>query len=197
MERIERLEQAVADLYAAHHPKRADWADWLAENHVFIVADNASRLAKRYRANEELARAAALLHDIADTKMSRFADGHRDVSKAIARELMQKNGFTKDEISLTVDDAINLHGCYNGAVPESIEGKILSTADSEAHLLTDFYVFAAWSFGRAGKSLDDVKRYVLQKIERDFFVKIQFDEERERCQAVYAHIKRLFSIGRV
>ena len=65
MTRIQKLEHAVTDLYAAHNPERTDWADWLGENHVLLVADNAAGLAQRFGASQELARAGALLHDIA------------------------------------------------------------------------------------------------------------------------------------
>lgn len=193
MTRIEVLEQSVRDLYAAHDPERADWADWLADNHVFLVANNASKLAQRVGANEELARAAALLHDIADAKMSRFADGHEETSLSIARELMQQAGFSEDEIKLTVDDAIRLHSCHDGRVPTSLEGSVLATVDSQAHLLSDFYVFAAWAFGKEGKSLAEAKAYVLKKIDRDFYDKIRFDDVRNECQSAYDNLKALFS----
>ncbi len=193
MTRIQSLEQSVTDLYAAHDPQRADWADWLGENHVFLVADNATELALRYGANEELARAGALLHDIADTKMSRFAPEHEETSLAMARELMQQAGFSEDEIRLTVDDAIRFHSCYDGNVPESVEGKVLATADSKAHLLSDFYAFAVWTFGKEGKSLEEAKKYVLKKIDRDFHDKIQFDEVRQECLVAYGGLKELFS----
>ena len=197
MTRIQKLEQAVSDLYAAHNPERADWADWLGEHHVFLVADYATELARKYGANEELSRAAALLHDIADTRMSRFASEHEDTSLAMALELMQQAGFSKAEIQLTVDDAIRLHSCHDGHVPKSIEGKVLATADSKAHLLSDFYLFATWSFGREGKTLEEVKQYTLKKIERDFHDKIQFDEVRQECQAAYDNLKALYPHRRV
>lgn len=193
MTRIQNLEQSVGDLYAAHNPGRADWADWLGENHVFLVADYATELAGRFGANGELARAGALLHDIADTKMSRFADSHEETSLAMARGLMQQAGFNQDEIRLTVDDAIRFHGCRDGHVPESIEGKVLATADSKAHLLSDFYLFAAWAMGKENKSLKEVKEYVLKKIDRDFHNKILFDEVREECSIAYDGLKTLFS----
>ncbi len=94
MTRIQDLEQLVTTLYNKHDPARADWADWLGENHVLLVADYASELAKRFGANEELARAGALLYDIADTKMSRFAANHEGTSLTMARELMQQAGFS-------------------------------------------------------------------------------------------------------
>ena len=173
--------------------ERTDWCDWLGENHVFLVADNAIVLARRFDANEELTRAAALLHDIADTQMSRFADNHEETSLEMARKLMQQAGFNEEEMRLTVDDAIRFHSCHDGQVPTSIEGKVLATADSKAHLLTDFYLFATWSFGREEKNLEEAKRYVLKKIDRDFRDKIQFDEVREECQHAYDAVKELFS----
>ncbi|MGI0134907.1 MAG: HD domain-containing protein [Candidatus Micrarchaeaceae archaeon] len=193
MSRIHSLERTVQNLYAAKNPNRADWADWLGEHHVFIVAEYASDLAKRYGANEELARAGALLHDIADTTMSRFAPEHEAASLAIARELMQQAGFSEKEIRLAVDDAIRLHSCHDGKVPESLEGKVLASADAKTHLLSDFYLFATWSFGKEGKSLENAKEYTLKKIDRDFHHKILFDDARQECLVAYNELQSLFA----
>ena len=191
MARIDTLEESVHKLYAAKNPARADWCDWLGEHHVFVVADNATILAERFGANKELARAAALLHDIADASMSRFANNHEEESLRIARDLMQKAGSSKEEINVTVDDAIRLHSCHDGKAPESIEGKILATADSQAHLQTDFYVFATWAMGKE-KSLADLKHWVLKKIDRDFNNKILFDEIKNECEKDYLQLNNLF-----
>ncbi|NTU46102.1 HD domain-containing protein [Candidatus Roizmanbacteria bacterium] len=192
MDRLNKLEEKVRALYKENNPKRADWADWLADHHVFVVADNASKLAKKYGANEELARVAALLHDIADTKTQRSDEKHEELSLQMARELMKEAGYNDDEIKLVVDDAIRYHSCYEGEHPESIEGKILSTADSLAHLKTDFYVFATWAFAR-DMSLDEIKEWILKKIDRDLNNKIFFDEVREEVSPDYERIKELFS----
>ncbi len=192
MTKLDKLEEAVKKLYAAKKPERAEWADWMANNHVFLVADRATDLANRFEANADLARAAALLHDIADCKMSRMDPGHENESLKMARELMIQSGCTEEEISLVVDDAIRYHSCYDGKSPESIEGKILATADSIAHLKTDFYVHAAWAFGKT-KTLQELKEWVLKKIERDLNDKVFFDEVREELRPDYEIIKNLFS----
>ena len=156
------------------------------------VADFASELSAKYKANEELARAAALLHDIADAKMSRFNPEHEEASLAIARELLVKSGYNDEEIQLIVEDAIRYHSCNEGRAPESLEGKILSTADSLAHLKTDFYVYAVYA--RATEdSLAEIKEWALKKLERDFHAKIQFDDVREEVRAEYDMLKTLFS----
>ena len=192
MTKLDKLEEAVKKLYEAKNPERDGWADWMVDNHVFVVADYATSLANRFGANTDLARAAALLHDIADCNMSRMDPGHEAESLKIARELMIQSGYTEEEISLVVDDAIRYHSCHNGESPESIEGKILATADSKAHLKTNFYIHATWAFGKT-KTLQQLKEWVLKKIERDLNDKVFFDEVREELRPDYEIIKNLFS----
>lgn len=192
MDRLQELERLVHREYAAHNPDRADWADWLGEHHVFVVAENAKKLAERYGANSELAQAAAMLHDIADARMSRFADNHEQASLEIAREILGKCNFTPAEVDLVVDDAIQYHSCHDGKVPASQEGKVLATADSQAHLNSDFYVFAVWAMARE-KGLAWIKSWVLKKIDRDFNNKILFDEVKQECEPNYLALKDLFS----
>lgn len=192
MERLQKLEEKVKALYKQENPNRAEWAGWLADNHVFVVADYATELAKKYKADEELARAAALLHDIADVKMQRSNEKHEEESLKMARSLMQEVGYDDDDIKLVVDDAIRYHSCHGEERPKSLEGKILSTADSLAHLKTDFYVFATWAFGR-DSTLAEVKAWTLKKIERDLNNKMFFDDVRNDVLPDYERIKELFS----
>ena len=192
MNRLQQLEKKVKELYQEKNPNRAKWADWLADNHVFVVANNASELAKKYGANEELSRTAALLHDIADTRMKRDDKKHEEVSLQIARELMTEFGYSEPEIELVVYDAIRYHSCYGNEHSESLEGKILSTADSLAHLKTDFYVFAAWAIGRT-MTLKKLKEWILEKIDRDLNNKIFFEEVRKEALPDYKLIRELFS----
>jgi putative nucleotidyltransferase with HDIG domain len=192
MDRLQKLEQAVRDLYNQKNDNRAEMADWLVDNHVFVVADYASELAKKYGANVELARVAALLHDIADAKMNRKDTAHAEESLRMAREFMKDFGYDEKEIQLVVEDAIRFHSCHDGQRPESLEGRVLATADSLAHLKTDFYVFATWALGRE-MTLIEIKDWVIQKIDRDLNNKILFDDEREDALLDYNLIKDLFS----
>jgi putative nucleotidyltransferase with HDIG domain len=191
--RLDKLEAKVGDLYQRAKPDaRADWVEWLAKNHVWVVADNATALAEKHGGNPELARAAALLHDIADVRLSRRGPEHFAESLKLARELMAEAGFGASEIKLTVDDAIRFHSCHGEERPESVEGKILATADSMAHLATDFYIHATWAFG-GEKTLEQVKAWTLEKIERDLNVKMFFDEVREELRPSYNLLKELYS----
>lgn len=193
MERLKKLEEKVKSLYQQKDPNRDEWADWLADNHVFVVADYATELARKHDADEELARAAALLHDIADVRMERKNEKHEEESLKLARDLMQEAGYSDDEIKLVVDDAIRFHSCHGDERPDSVEGKILSTADSMAHLKTDFYIYATWAFGYDHRALEEVKAWVLKKIERDLNNKTFFDDVRQELVPDYERIKELFS----
>jgi len=193
MLKLQTLEHHVQQLYAHKSPGRSPWTDWLAVHHVFVVADKATELAQRFGANQELARAAALLHDIADVKLNRSSDKHEQTSLDMARTLMEQAGYDEKNIGLVVDDAIRYHSCHDGNIPTSQEGKVLATADALAHLQTDFYIFATWMMSKENKELDVVKEWTLKKIERDFHDKIQFNEVRDECREDYAAIKRLFS----
>ncbi|MEO6761426.1 MAG: HD domain-containing protein [Candidatus Saccharimonadales bacterium] len=192
MSKLERVRAKVRELYLSKDPNRAEWADWLYGNHVLVVAETAGKLAKKYGASEGLSEVAALLHDIADTEMARMSSSHEKRSLEIARQVMTEAGFTTDEISLVVDDAIRYHSCNGAERPKSKEGLILATADSLAHLRTDFYIYAAWSFGK-GRSLEELKKWALKKIDRDLNNKISFDDERESARTDYNMIKELFS----
>lgn len=191
MQRIEELEKRVRVLYEEKNPNRADWSDWLYNNHVFVVTETAGVLAKRFNANEELSRASAMLHDIADTTMNRFDEAHGGESLRIARELMSRSGYTEEEISLVVDDAIAFHSCHNEQKPQSLEGQVLATADALAHFQTDFYDFATREI-RDTMLTDDVQNWVLGKTERDFNAKICFDEIREEVRPDFERIRENF-----
>ena len=192
-ERLEKLEQEVRRLYEAKNPDRDTWCDWLYENHVFWVANRARDLAKKYGANEELSYAAATLHDISDAVMSRFDPSAEEESLRIGGGLMRKVGYSDDEIALVIDDAVKYHSCHDGRQPDSLEGKILATADALFHLETDFYIYATWMRGREGADLAEAKDFALKKLERDYRNKILFEDIRAEATDDYEAIKRIWS----
>lgn len=193
MTRIEKLESDIRALYDAKNPQRDEWADWLAKDHVFIVADYSEHLSERFGANREYSKAAAMLHDIADAVMSRFDEKHEEESLSIARELLQKNGFDEQEIQLIIDDAVKYHSCRNGKVPQSLEGKVLATADSLAHLKSDFYAIAK-TIKQKNHTPKQISEWALKKLERDYYNKIQFDEIRVEVKSDYERLKDQFTI---
>lgn len=192
MVRFDNLFQKVETLYAEKQEGRSPWSDWMYPNHVLVVNDNARVVAERVGANVELSQVAALLHDIAYIKMRTSDSGYEAECLKLARQIMTECSYSEDEIALVVEDAIQYHSCHDDQRPKSKEGLVLATADSLAHLQTDFYVFATWDLGKR-ETLDEVKSWVLAKIERDLNNKISFDKIREEARPDYEMIKKLYS----
>lgn len=191
-DRLVKLESKVRDLYMSAEPGRAaEWADWLFANHVFVVADYAEKVALQKGFDAELARCAGFLHDIADIKMDRGSE-HERASMDIARQLMQEFGYSDEEISIVVDDALKFHSCHGDERPKTDIGKTLSTADSLAHLTTDFYLFAVYMFNKK-MDFESTKNWAREKIDRDYKVKVAFDDIREQYTQDYTILKTLFA----
>ncbi len=191
MSRIEMVRNEVDKLYQAKNKNRADWADWLYENHVYSVANEAEYLAERFGAKTELVVSAAMLHDIADAVMSRFDQDHEKESLQLARDILVKTGFSVREIEVIVDDAIKLHGCHDGNRPVSLEGKIMATADAVVHLGTNFYEHAV-EVMKSDKTIEEIKKWALPKIDRDFYRKICFEEVRKETEPKYVKLITFF-----
>ncbi len=192
MTRVEALRKSIDVLYQSKNPDRADWADWLYQNHIYVVSDFAGELAERYGADKDLAIAAGMLHDVADAVMAREAPDHEVRSWEMARLLLADAGFSDEEIQVIVDDAIRFHGCHGDNVPVTLEGRVMATGDALGHLKTDFYDYALRTL-KEEKTLKEVREWALPKIERDYRKKIQFDEVREEAASDYKRVKALFS----
>ncbi len=176
-ERFTALSKAVDDLYAAKKIGRADWADWLASNHIWPVAIAAKEIAIRFGADPELAMAGGVLHDIADTVMSRFDKTHEAVSLQMAHDLMRQAGYSDEEVAVVVDDGIRLHSCHGGRQPRTIVGKCIASGDAIAHLKTDFYQFARTTMLEdEHKTLEQINAWAVAKLNRDYHDKLCFQE---------------------
>ncbi len=187
---FKKLESLVKELYEAKNPNRDGWADWLYINHVLWVADKAEEIANRYNIDCKLSRAAALLHDISDTKIEREDSSSDQLSLEIARDLLKQTQFDSETITLIVDDALRYHSCRNGEKPASGIGKVLATADALAHFQTDFYPFAFSS--KLFDNYETLKLWSAQKIVKDFNNKIFFEEIREETRPQYETLQLLF-----
>lgn len=191
MERIATLTEAVQNLYKARHPERAYWADWIWEGHVIPVGQAARKVAERFGGDPDLAEAAGLLHDVADAVMKREEPHHEARSMEIARGLLAEAGFSEAEMRIVVDDAILHHSCRGDDRPKTDEGKAMAAGDALAHLTTDFYLVAEVR-RKEYQTKEEIREWVLPKIERDFTNKIAFDALREEVRADYERLKAHF-----
>lgn len=188
MNKIEKLREKVRKLYESKELNRDDWADWLYENHVFIVANKAKELAERFNVDNDLPEASGMLHDIGDAVMDRFDKFHEEKSLEIAKKFLGESGFGEKEIKIVID-ALLFHGCHNDKEPNTIEGKIMATADAVAHLSGNYYERSIKAMKERGDPKEKITEWASSKIERDFHKKIYFDDIREKVRADYEKLK--------
>ena len=190
MTKLACLEEKIRALYESKSESRADWADWLFETHVFRVAEEAKQLAEKYNADIEISTAAAMLHDIADAVMARTEPNHEAESLAIAEQLLKECAFGETGIEQILTDILPHHSCRPGALPKTLEGKVMAGADALVHLESDFYEEAEKKIIAEGRSVPEFKTWMQEKIDRDFTAKIFFPEEQERVRARYEELTR-------
>ena len=166
--------------------------EWFYSGHVEVVVDYVEEISLKVGADVEIASLAAIFHDVARVNGVNDDPQLMEDSLDIMRGFLMKYNYPDDSTS-HVEEIIRAHSCRGGAVPDSLEGKVMVTADALAHLMTDFYFilpFRGW--WNAGKTFDDYKNWISEKVERDFSTKICFDEYKELARDKYEALKVIF-----
>jgi putative nucleotidyltransferase with HDIG domain len=192
MQKLEALGGEVEALYTADNPDADPWVDWAYPNHVLVVAELTGKIAVAQNADIELATAGALLHDIADTVMSRWSPEHETRSLSMAEELLRKSDFSQEETEFVVGEVIRPHSCRE-LKPTTSEGKVMATADAAGHFLTDFYPLFCWRHYGPQDDYAVFKSWMLRKMDRDFTQKIFFEDVKQQVRPRYEALKLVFS----
>lgn len=183
--RLQALWNSVEDSYKA---SKRPQAHWMWAKHVPVVAENALRLAGENNADVERAVAGALLHDIADTELERDKVEFEHRNEEIIETKLTEAGFTEEEKKFIKNEVVAPHSCYPENMPTTLEGKILATADSMAHLATDFYREVYSVFFTNRKTDAEFKEWGQKKLVRDFNDKLFFENVREEMKPFYERL---------
>ena len=194
MDKLDAVIENVRDLYSKKNPV-IDWNEWIFETHIKVLAFWVEDISTKYQFNKENTLAAAYLHDLAYAWTSKSDPQLEEKSESKAGEVLKTAGYSDEETAFIVDKIIHGHGMKEGKEPDNIEAKVLATADALAHFTTDFYLVICWRhYLFENKTLADYKKWVLEKIERDFNNKIFFEEYKQIAAPHYQSIKSLFSL---
>lgn len=170
-----------------------EMARWMWNNHVQIVADNAQKLAIKYKADEDMCIYGALLHDIGDVWTERDDKMFDAKSQTESTRILQNAKYSPSQIKIIMTEIIAPHSCYPNNMPTILEGKILATADALAHLTTPFYE-SLHNMGLPKQiSPKEFNTWVTQKINRDYHSKIFFEDERTQVEHNYSKLLSHFS----
>ncbi|MFH1072263.1 MAG: HD domain-containing protein [Nanoarchaeota archaeon] len=144
--------------------KEADHEDW--QYHILPVLQYAKKLAKIYKANQEIVELAAILHDIGRI---RFGDEDHELTGARAAEKILQAQRYSEKVIAAVKECIRSHRGSKDIPLKSIEAKIIANADAMSHFDTVPVLFY-WITKR--ERFEESLQWVDEKIERDWQKKI-------------------------
>ena len=183
----------VAKLVKEAYESSQEWfGQWMWENHVPVVAKKTEELSRRFGADDDIAVAGAWLHDFGDAFVHRNSEEHSAVTEEKSKQVLEKVGYSDEEIKKVLGEVIAPHSCRDGFLPTSIQGKVMATSDALAHFTTDFYVHFTWMHLPENKSFEEYRDWVEKKFEHDFYIKIFFDEVRDEVKDRVEVLKKVF-----
>ncbi len=190
MDRKERVFTQVEELYES---SSLVMSKWMWNNHVQWVANKAKILAEKYKADIDKVYCAALLHDVADTQYERGDENFNAWSESKGREILTQAGLNEEDVKEIIEIIIRPHSCRPGNLPTTLEGKVFSTADAMFHLQTNFFpMFCYKKRPERTKTYEEWQSWFEEKIDRDFVIKIFFDDERAEVKDDYNALYRVF-----
>lgn len=158
------------------------------EYHIIPVVNNAKKLAKKLNADIEAVEIAAYLHDI--TRIKGDVDTHHITGAEYAREFLCKYNYPEEKIKL-IQKCIKNHRGSVEIPRETIEEKIISTADAMAHIQYPLPLFHKW-YGKKQCDLKDGASEIKSKLQRSW-KKIEFKEAKEELENKYKFLMEVLT----
>lgn len=180
------------EVKALYETSATTMGQWMWRHHIPWVARKAALLAKKYGAHQENAICAALLHDLGDATYERDDPQFESWSWEQAKAILKKAGYRHAQREAILE-AIRTHSCHPGHLPTTLEGKVLATADAMWHLQTNFFAEICYMNRPIAGAYADWQTWFNKKIDRDFNVKILFDDEREEVRADHDALIKVFA----
>lgn len=157
---------------------------WFYEEHLLVVKKLALDLCDLYpQANRDAVILSVWFHDIG--RAHGHDENHDLYGADYARKILTKNNFDQDLIKLVVNSC-KTHSCEKNGKPESLEGKILATADALSHYHNGHFlrIFNSWS-KNSDEDYHELKKKLFEKIKNDFTEKIFFTEVKQAIKPMY------------
>lgn len=179
---IEKVKQLVNDELKKHgkeyerklhFAKVRDYAMWLAEQHP--------------EADKEIVELSAWLHDIA--RIETAEEDHHVKGAEKAGKILKGFGYPEDRIKKVQHCVISHRGKENQYKPETIEARIVASADAMSHFDTTFNI--AWIGAKMGMDMLETIEWLKAKLERDWEKKLYFPEAKEKMRDKYEAFKLL------
>jgi len=154
--------------------------------HISIVETLSTSLARKYGANEEIVRMAALLHDIGRIKFG--PENHEETGAIEAEKILKELKVEAKKIE-KIKECIKEHRHSKPTVPISLEAKVLKIADAYSHFKKPIEI--VFMRVKEGASIEESLKWMKEKLERDLkFLRemkseLEIEDIVKECEKIY------------
>ena len=148
--------------------------------HIKPVVEIACEMAKELNADIQVVEIAAYLHDI--TKMTGERKNHHITGAQYAEDFLKNYNIENEKIE-QIKNCIKKHRGSSEYERQTLEEKIIATADAVAHIEHPLTLFYAW-YGRRQCQIDEGADGIIRKLNRSWD-KIEFEYVKERLKDRY------------
>ena len=156
--------------------------------HIIPVVKISIEMAEKLNADIEVVEIAAYLHDV--TRILGDKDNHHKTGAKYARDFLEKYEFDNKKIEL-IEKCIKNHRGSIKNNRETIEEKIISTADAVSHIEYPLPLFYTW-YGKRKATLEDGKIEIRNKLQRSWN-KIEFEYKKDEIKEKYDYLMEVLS----
>ena len=183
MKKLGHIREEIINVF-----KKSDQCvSWFVEDHFLVVEKFAKQLCKLYpEANKKAVMLSVWFHDIG--RAFGKHKGYDIYGAEYAKQYLAEKGFDRKLINI-VYEACKSHSCKKYK-PKSLEGKILATADAMSHFEKGFYLKLIYEKSKK-KKYPKLKKWLLNKIERDYHDKILIKEVKLTIKPIYFAWKKV------
>ena len=154
--------------------------------HINPVVEIACDMSKKLGADIQVVEISAYLHDI--TKITGEREKHHITGAYYAERFLKKYNIEDEKVE-QIKNCIKKHrGSYEGK-RNTLEEKIIATADAVAHIEHPLTLFYAW-YGRRQCSIDEGADGIIKKLQKSWN-KIEFDDVKEKLNKKYKNIMKI------
>lgn len=156
--------------------------------HIIPVVETSKKMAYELGADAQVVEVAAYLHDI--TRVTIGKENHHITGAQYAEKFLKQYNIEQEKSKL-IQDCILKHRGSTNIERETIEEKIVATADAIAHIEYPLSLFYTW-YGKRKCSLSDGAKGIREKLQRSWD-KIEFDYKKEELKGKYNYIMEVVS----
>ena len=171
---IARIEKEIRDMHlnAEGEPQRKKLLEHFWNHHIIPVMAYSREMAGRYGGDIDIIHLGALMHDMA---LIADSEPHDEIGATKTYEFLIVR-WAPPETAKKVSDIVLKHRCKL-YVPETLEEKIVATADALAHFFPNFHESGAYAIAREDHA--QIKVLNIEQLEKEYESKVFFEREKK------------------